>query len=81
MEFANGIVYAGSFVDGVPSGKGEMTFPGAAAVSYNGFFLNGVFDGLGTLVEQGGKRSFQGQFSEGRRHGKVRYFCFFQKSL
>ncbi len=68
MTYASGISYKGAFVDGVPSGSGKMTFPSGSV--YTGFFLNGNYDGVGLLEERGGKRTYQGQFFEGRRHGK-----------
>ena len=68
MRYASGLVYSGNFDDGVPSGSGKMTGP--SGLVYTGFFINGQFDGQGTLEERGGKRTYVGQFSEGRRHGK-----------
>lgn len=64
--------YIGEYKDDKPWGHGEMYFSNSDAdkrKSYNGEWVNGLFEGEGTLVYNNGQ-AYVGSWSSGMRNGK-----------
>uniref|UniRef100_K3X194 Uncharacterized protein n=1 Tax=Globisporangium ultimum (strain ATCC 200006 / CBS 805.95 / DAOM BR144) TaxID=431595 RepID=K3X194_GLOUD len=59
----------GQFVRGKECGHGAMSF--ANGESYEGYFEDGFFSGLGTYVHRDGGK-YEGHFVKSKRHGKGR---------
>ena len=71
----NGADYAGEVSDGVPHGKGTMTYPEEGPDNEFGWstcegeWKEGMQNGQGTLLYQDGTASYVGQWKDGMHHG------------
>ncbi len=63
----NLIVIIGNFRNGTLEGQGSVENL-ATGFSYDGNFVNGIEDGIGTEITAGG-HTYVGEFSNGKRHG------------
>lgn len=69
LTYANGDRFVGSFVKDLPNGQGILTLKNGYipncmnAIKYNGYWKNGVKDGIGTCLDIQGEIVFQGSFS------------------
>ncbi|WP_177182502.1 hypothetical protein [Paenibacillus sp. OV219] len=56
IKYKDGSKYTGQLVNGVPHGKGTLTYPKGDVKKYVGEFKNGMIDGNGTLYYANGKK-------------------------
>ena len=63
----NGNVYRGSWLQGMPNGKGRLLEESTGTVLYDGFWKNGLKDGIGHEKSQ--DEEYIGEFFQGARHG------------
>ena len=66
MQFTDGGVYCGNFVDGRQHGKGKMVFPDGS--KYEGDFVSGNFHGQGKMVWTDGGY-YEGEWQNGQIQG------------
>ncbi|KAM0719168.1 hypothetical protein Q7P37_005073 [Cladosporium fusiforme] len=69
MIHTNGDEYKGEFVDGLPSGKGTMTYATSGNI-YTGDWLEGKHHGQGIYTELATGNVFEGGWKEGKRSGQ-----------
>jgi len=69
MVFPDGSMQEGNFVNGVPSGHGKFTAPGAEMTYEGNHSEDGNRDGEGEMKFNDG-RSYKGTFERGNPHGE-----------
>ncbi|RZC33720.1 radial spoke head 10 -like B-like [Asbolus verrucosus] len=65
---SNCSLFKGNFVDGFPTGQGEMTLPDLS--NYKGGFNQGLFEGDGFLNIVSTPTFYSGQWKHGMKHGQ-----------
>jgi hypothetical protein len=69
-RYAGNSKYSGSFVNGLPEGRGRKTFPNGN--TYEGQFARNRMHGEGTMMYQNGDK-YTGQWSNDQPNGKGKY--------
>lgn len=69
FTWKNGLIYEGELLHNAITGKGMYTWPDGS--TYDGEVQNGLRHGFGTFNDKEGKKSYTGEWTHGRRNGKV----------
>ena len=70
FTFADGAVYKGEFLNGMPGGGQGIYTDAAGTVIYTGGWNGGLFDGEGEYRAPDGSFTYKGSFAGGKFHGQ-----------
>ncbi|MDR3240069.1 MAG: hypothetical protein LBT44_08300 [Clostridiales bacterium] len=72
LQKADGRVYSGAFLNGLPDGEGTMTWPEENGAFYEGAWKDGVMNGQGFMLYGNGEH-YSGTWKNGKKSGPGRY--------
>lgn len=78
-QLAINLIQQGEFVCNLPMGQGIYTWPNGC--TYDGEVYNCLRHGIGTYESLKNSVAYTGQWSHGKRHGKVRFTTVHQEYI